>query len=370
LNRTTAALRETSLALTLADAHDAPAMRRIRARALLRRASVRQHQGRPLDALALSRAAGRVAGRRDRAEALARESSVLRSLGSPDADDAGRRALRLLRRRRLDPMLGDHLLDLGAFDAWLGRWARALERYAEALDVYRRTGDTMGAALLLNNRADILIEQGRYDEALGQFADARRMAEAADDPLLVACIDASLATIAMRTGDHAEAHRLLDAALIVVREAGIPALERDNELRQAELSLLEDRPEDALARAATVREDDRDPGFPAPTRRWPRQIEAWALLRLGRLEEAEATARGILESARSAGSPADVLRALTTLNVLRHEGAEEPAAALVAERDALMAELGVVWLPDPRGPGRPPVELRAPDLASAHDVAG
>jgi class 3 adenylate cyclase/tetratricopeptide (TPR) repeat protein len=350
LNRTTAALRETALALKLARTHDGPAMQGIRARALLRRASIRQHQGRPLKALALSREAGRVAGRRDRAEALARESSVLRSLGSPEADEAGRRALRLLRRRRLDPLLGDHLLDLGAFDAWSGRWTQALERYAEALDVYRRTGDAMGAALLLNNRADILVEQGRYDEARSQFADARRMAEAADDPALVACIDASLATIAMRTANHADARRLLEAALTVVRDADLPALMLDNELRQAELSLLEGRPEVALARAAAIRADNRELGFPAPAERWPQQIEAWALLRLGRLDEAEATARAIVDSARSDSAPADVLRGLTTLIALARAAGREPPAAVVAERDALVRQLGVAWLPIPRGP--------------------
>jgi len=337
--------------LKLARTHDGPAMQRIRARALLRRASMRQHQGRPLEALALSREACRVARGGDRAEALARESSVLRSLGSPEADDAGRRALRLLRRRRLDPMLGDHLLDLGAFDAWSGRWNRALDRYAEALDVYHRTGDAMGAALLLNNRADILVEQGRYDDARDQFAIARRMAEAADDPPFVACIDASLATIAMRTGDHAEARRLLEAAVAVVRDADLPALVLDNELRQAELSLLEGHPEIALAQVAATRADNRELGFPAPAERWPQQIEAWAFLRLGRLDEAETTARALVESARSDAAPADVLRGLTTLIALDDAKGREPPAALVAERDALVRELGIAWLPIPRGPG-------------------
>lgn len=359
LNRTTAALRETALALELARTHDGPAMRRIRARALLRRASIRHHGGRPLEALALSREAGLLGGGRDHAEALARESSVLRSLGRPEADEVGRRALRLLRRRRPAPILGDHLLDLGAHEAWSGRWNRALERYDEALQIYRRTGDMMGAALLLNNRADIVVEQGRYDEALVQLADARRIAEAGDELALVACVDASRATIAMRTGGYPEARRLLEPAQAVLRGAGVPALVLDNELRQAELSLLEGDADAALARAEAIGADDRELGFPAPTERWPRQIAAWALLRLGRLDEAEETARALVDSARSDGSPADLLRGLTTLVAVARAAGGEPPAGLAAERAALIQELDVAWLPVPRGPALPSDERAA-----------
>ena len=54
---------------------------------------------------------------------------------------------------------------VGAFDYWQGRWGDAIERWERGRDLYVRTGNVVEGAFGTCNIGEVLILQGRYDEA-------------------------------------------------------------------------------------------------------------------------------------------------------------------------------------------------------------
>jgi class 3 adenylate cyclase/tetratricopeptide (TPR) repeat protein len=346
LGRVREALRETSLALRAARSDDDAGLQREEVSALLRRASIRQHQGRHRRALELARRAETLAVRGQRGLAMAQVYYALDSLESPDAPDAGRRALRRLGRGGAHSVaLGDLLNNLSAEAAWRGRWPQALALGGRSLEVYRQSGDSTGAALRGNNTAEIFIEQGRHDEAAVLLAEARRVFEAAGDHFMVACNDSALATIATRAGDLSQAERHLDAARAALLEVDAEEFVLDADLRRAELLLMQGRAKEALRLSEDCRRRGEELEMGGLSDRWAQRLTAWSLARLGRSHEAEREAAALVEAARADDAPADVLLGLATLAALADARGEPVAPALIAEQETLAHDLGVVRLP-------------------------
>ena len=86
--------------------------------------------------------------------------------GAPKNEQHGETALRIYEQ------LGDlseqaHMLNNLAMRRVVeGRWPDALQMFARAAETFRRVGDASNAANADYNRADVLVRQGRSDEAL------------------------------------------------------------------------------------------------------------------------------------------------------------------------------------------------------------
>lgn len=82
----------------------------------------------------------------------------------------------------------------------LGRWNDALGHYADSVLAYRGLGRQLDVALQEANQAEILISQGRLDEAEGILADALRIWRGTDAASEMAFGQCQLARIAMARG--------------------------------------------------------------------------------------------------------------------------------------------------------------------------
>ena len=119
--------------------------------------------------------------------------------------------------------------------------------FARAAETFRRVGDASNAANADYNRADVLVRQGRSDEALPLLQNTLRVARAVGDEDLVALVRKEMGRAQSRAGDVAAGLILLEEAraqLIRLRE---PQEVVDADIAAAEAHLLAGRPEQALA---------------------------------------------------------------------------------------------------------------------------
>ena len=141
-------------------------------------------QGRFESAISLARAGAADAERAGDQAALAQAHLQLEmacsELDLPEREEHARLALDLF--ESLDDPLGlaNLHLNLGVSCYNEGRWDEALVHYGASIDAYQRIGDAIGAESARNNQAEILTDQGRYEEASGRLAEARRALKAAN----------------------------------------------------------------------------------------------------------------------------------------------------------------------------------------------
>lgn len=121
---------------------------------------------------------------------------------------------------------------------------RALEYYERADEVY--SDDPSLDISSANNRANILKELGRFDEALDQFNRALELSSRIQSPLLEARILTNLATLHILAENHDTANQIADQALELL------AASDDNDWSRfvwgikAQVALRQDRAADAL----------------------------------------------------------------------------------------------------------------------------
>lgn len=93
-----------------------------------------------------------------------------------------------------------------------GRWSAALVHYSAAESAYDRSGRPWAATISLANRAEILVDQGRLEEAEDALRRAIRTWRGVDAAANVAFGEYQLARIDARRGDTVEAMRRLQSA--------------------------------------------------------------------------------------------------------------------------------------------------------------
>jgi class 3 adenylate cyclase/tetratricopeptide (TPR) repeat protein len=208
-----------------------------------------------------------------------------------------------------------------------GRWDEAIEWYRRSGDSARRVGDIVNVARAANNEAEVLSDRGQLAEAQELFEETLRVWRAAGYPVGIALATANLGRVAARRGDFEDAHRLLDDALLMFVELGAEAFVSETQARVAECLVLQGRHKEATAALEPLLEADfamaqRLAGYAVVQSRAPL-----------------ARAQPHFDAARRAadGSPYELaltLRALAEANGTTDEQAE-----------AILRELGVVSTP-------------------------
>ena len=245
------------------------------------------------------------------ADALAILDVVDVSLGHPVDGRRARRALRLHERRGDLAGQARILTQIGYRAYFDGRWDDAVTYYTEARELVQRLGDLSNVAVANGNIAEILLDQGRVQEAEVALREAIRVWRASGSENDVAFGRTLLARALARQGRFDDAQALLQQARDRFAEQGAKLDVVDADVFQAECLLL--RGEHAAAL----------------------ELAEASLLAAGRLSEQPAQAPllhrviGACHDALGNGPDADVAyeRALT---VARQRGAAHEIAFTVA----------------------------------------
>lgn len=114
-------------------------------------------------------------------------------------------------------------LDSGRTYFNAGRFEEALAAWNQALEAYRRTDDSEGQALVLQNKAEAYLSMGHYYTAIASLQSALKLAETSGNEQLGTRIASSLGTAYLLANRTDEARTLLENAAANERAAGRPA---------------------------------------------------------------------------------------------------------------------------------------------------
>jgi class 3 adenylate cyclase/tetratricopeptide (TPR) repeat protein len=344
------ALRRASLGLrAVSDATD-PEAGAVRAQLQVRYAFCRVQQGRYADARRWAERGLTEAEAAHELKAQAKAHQVLHAVevasGGPEAEAHGETALRIFEQ------LGDlteqaHMWNNMALQRSAeGRWPDALLMFARAAETYRRIGDASNAAGSDYNHAEVLVLQGRSDEALPLLQSSLRVARAVGDEDLVALVRKEMGKAQSRAGDVAAGLILLEEARAELTRLREPQEVVDADIASAEAHLLAGRPEQALiliegaATEATSIHAARL--LPSAYR-----VQAAALFAMGEVAQARtALAQGLLQSSSPEVAHERGFLLAVAARIARKDN--DPDADRLAEqaREALEL-LGVVRVPLP-----------------------
>lgn len=103
----------------------------------------------------------------------------------------------------------------------LGRYAEAEADFRQSADALESAGLHRVGAIVRGNLADLLGRQGRLSEAIPQFEHARRFFESDNAPGDLARLEAEHADVLAAIGLHDEAIRLYERAVIALGDTGL-----------------------------------------------------------------------------------------------------------------------------------------------------
>ncbi len=197
--------------------------------------------------------------------------------------------------------------DLGYLAYFDNRWDDTLAYYREALDRNQQIGQTLSAGLNEANIGEVLVNQGRLDEAEPVLRSAVRVLRASGDDD-AALAETYLGRLLTARGEFEEAEELLCGATSYWQSVGRPAAAYETSVYLAECLVRSGRPQEALDLLSerTAAQQEEIALFEAATS----NVLARALLALGRVEEvAEKISTGIA-AARSRGLMFELARLL------------------------------------------------------------
>ena len=108
----------------------------------------------------------------------------------------------------------------GIADEMLGKPNDARREYAEALELFKRSGDDFFQAVVLNSRGTLELGNGQLDAALRDFTDALTFVKQHHDPYGEALVLGNVAAVYGYRGRIAEAIPLYNQQLSIAKETG------------------------------------------------------------------------------------------------------------------------------------------------------
>ncbi len=214
------------------------------------RAEIARQSGRDREVLVLGRSLVATAAELGDLPAQARGQSFVHlassTLGLPEAEREGMLARDLAERTGDLRMLVSVLANLGETAERRSKWTDASELFSQASHAADRGGFTLGRAIIDNNVAEILVHQGRLDEALPLFERSRRTAIAAGH-WNAAYIDANIGWVHGLCGDFELAASTFDAAERRLLDLGMRAVVPEVDRRRVAVAVVQGLPEVTLS---------------------------------------------------------------------------------------------------------------------------
>jgi tetratricopeptide (TPR) repeat protein len=218
-----------------------------------------------------------------------------------------------------------------------------MARYERARDAYDRAGSAVDAARATANIAEVLSDQGRFDEAESHLREALRVSTAAGYHYDIALILGFLGRNYARMGRFDDAFLFLGMARTEFADAGLHGDVVRIDALQAEALRLSGDAAAALALAdATLRTAKAEGGI-SPEVPLLERVRAEALWALGEVEGAGRALTASVDAARARGAAYELALALDGLARMPELRANfEDVDALLTERDEVLKRLGVV----------------------------
>lgn len=117
-------------------------------------------------------------------------------------------------------VLARALTAAGALTEAQGDFAGAIQRYQQALPLWRESGDQLGLGRALNNLGLVLDSQGNYDASSLLYEEALAQFRALNDTFRIAIALNNLGVTAKQRGDYERARLLYEESLALRREIG------------------------------------------------------------------------------------------------------------------------------------------------------
>jgi class 3 adenylate cyclase/tetratricopeptide (TPR) repeat protein len=234
------------------------------------------------------------------------------------------------------------LTTLGVFAYWQGAWDEAVVYNRRAREASLRAGNLNDAAIVATNGAEILIAQGRLEEAETELVEARELFRSLRQPAYVAEVDKLLGVVALRRGDLAGASARLAEAKATADDAS--GVEIDGLLAECQLRMGELRAAAALVGDAITREAATGATTFTPMLR---RIRACASATEGRAADAWKDLDVALAVARERGANYEIALTLDVIAALAARSGLPPDPGVEEERLLLLERLGVRWTPPP-----------------------
>ena len=338
------ALGETSRGRKVAAKVDGAISDAVQARSLAFAAIVQSRQSRARQAWRTGMAAADLAERCGEQAALARAyhavflAGVL--LGEPGKAEWAGRALELY--ETLGDLEGqaDMANNLGVIAYFDSRWDETLEWYRQAIDADRRIGNVLDAAMTEANIGEVLVNQGRLDEAEPLLRNAVRVLRASDYGA-APFVEMHLARLLTAQGGFDAAESLLRSGVDQWRARGRAASVYETSIYLADCLVRSGRAQEGLEviAHATGAEPEEVAIFEAARA----AVSASALIELGFVDEAIATICDGVELARERMLTFDLARLLMLADQIgppfnERLGTTKPAE----EAHHLLDRLGVV----------------------------
>jgi ATP/maltotriose-dependent transcriptional regulator MalT len=229
--------------------------------------------------------------------------------------------------------------NLGAEAYFDGRWDAARDAYAKSREAELRNGNDVAAAIPMANAAELLINQGRFDEAEPTLVDAIRILRASGYPA-TGFFETQLARLLILRGDFVEAEALLDRITAEGRASDERASLLNAAIQRVDLRLRQGMPHEGLR----VLDEIAAEAGAMPEVFWPvlARLRAAGFAALGQFDKAMTQIELGLENARQQA----LLYEQALLLDLRCETmlveGETPSRDDVVEADRLFTKLGVV----------------------------
>jgi class 3 adenylate cyclase/tetratricopeptide (TPR) repeat protein len=233
------------------------------------------------------------------------------------------------------------LNNMGVRAYYEGAWDESLERYHRAEDASRRAGDVLTGGHAVNNRAEILLDQGHLDDAAGLFDVALRTYRAARFPIGEALATINLGRLAAADRRFADAQARFDEAAGRLSELGSESFLIEAEARRAEAWVLEGRHDDATRLALEALERMAVTGEVGVRSALLERVIGLAAVQARRRDDAPPHLDESLRLARELGAQYEVARTLHAQVATGFAGDEA-----AREAQAILERLGVVALPD------------------------